>query len=174
MARIRKGCSYHRLERPYTRVSKFRKKSFIRARPVVRVVRFDMGNPKKKFKFTLNLVSKRNIQVRDNALESARQTSNRVLEKSIGTSAYFMRVKSYPHHILRENPVAAGAGADRFSTGMQCAFGKPFGNAARVKKGQTLFELRIDKANLALGRLALTRAAGKLPCSCAVEVKENK
>jgi large subunit ribosomal protein L10e len=174
MARIRKGCAYHRLERPYTRTSKFRKKSFIKANPVVRVVRFDMGNSNKKFKYTLTLVSGRDIQIRDNALESARQTSNRVLEKTLGTSGYFLRVKSYPHHILRENPLASGAGADRFSTGMQKAFGKPIGNAARVKKGQTIFEVKINKANLPLARKAFTRASQKLPCSCTIQIKENK
>jgi large subunit ribosomal protein L10e len=174
MARIRKGCAYHRLERPYTRISKFRKKSFIRASPAKRVVRFNMGDEKKKFRYTLNLTSNRNIQIRDNALESARQTSNRLLEKNLGTTGYFMRVKLYPHHVLRENPLAAGAGADRFSTGMQRAFGKPIGNAARVKEGQVLFEIRVDKQNIELARKALTRASQKLPCSCTVEMKDNK
>lgn len=174
MARIRKGCSYHRLERPYTRISKFRQKSFIRANPTVRVVRFKMGNERKKYHYTVKLISKRDIQVRDNALESARQTSNRLLEKALGTTGYFMHVKVYPFHILRENPVAAGAGADRFSTGMQRSFGKPIGNAARVKKGQVMFELRVNKANLELARKALARAAQKLPCSCTIEIKENK
>ncbi|MBW2979817.1 50S ribosomal protein L16 [Candidatus Woesearchaeota archaeon] len=174
MPRIRKGCSYHKLERPYTRISKFRQKSFIRANPALRVVRFNMGNDKKKYKYTLSLRSNRDIQIRDNALESARQTSNRVLEKVLGAAGYFMKVKLYPHHVLRENPLAAGAGADRFSTGMQKAFGKPLGSAARVKKGQVLFELRVNKASLELARKALTRAAKKLPCSCLIEIKENK
>ena len=46
---------------------------------------------------------------------------------------YFFQLRIYPHHILRENPLAAGAGADRMSTGMKCAFGKPISVAARVK-----------------------------------------
>ena len=85
-----------------------------------------------------------------------------------------MRLKVYPHHILRENPLAAGAGADRFSTGMKASFGKPIGNAARVKKGQVLIELRVGKANIELARTALARATKKLPCSFKVEVVENK
>jgi large subunit ribosomal protein L10e len=174
MPRIRKGSSYHRLERPYTRVSKFRKKSFIRAKPVSRVVRFNMGNIKKKYRYTLKVTSRRDIQIRDNALESARQTSNRLMEKNAGTTGYFMRVKVYPHHVLRENPLAAGAGADRFSTGMQKAFGKPLGNAARVKKGQTIFEFKVDKLYLDLARKACTRAIQKLPCSCLIEIEDNK
>ena len=83
MARIRKACAYRRLERPYTRVSKFRKKSFIRANPNVKVVRFNMGSEKKKYRYTLNLISNKDIQIRDSALESARQTSNRLLEKTL-------------------------------------------------------------------------------------------
>ena len=71
-------------------------------------------------------------------------------------------------------PGAVGAGADRFSTGMQKSFGKPIGNAAQVKKGQVIFEIGIDKANLELAKKALTRAKTKLPCSCIIEVKENK
>ena len=55
MARIRKFTAYRRLERPYTRISKYKKKSFIKANPKHIIVRFNMGNPKKKFKYTLTL-----------------------------------------------------------------------------------------------------------------------
>ena len=72
--------------------------------------------------------------------------------------------------MLRENPIAAGAGADRFSTGMQKAFGKPIGIAAQIKRGQVIFQLSIDKANLALGKSALERASKKLPCNCGIQM----
>ena len=72
MARIRKFVSYRKLERPYTRTSKFKDKSYIRMSPNVAVVRFDSGNLNKKFQYTLNLNSKKDLQIRDNALESAR------------------------------------------------------------------------------------------------------
>jgi large subunit ribosomal protein L10e len=174
MARIRKFVSYRNLERPYTRTSKFRKKSFIRATPNIRVIRFDMGSPKKKFKYILNLISKDSLQIRDNALESARQSSNKVLETNLGQGNYHMKIKLYPYHILRENPVATGAGADRFSTGMQKSFGKPIGSAARVKAGQTLFQVRVNKANINTARKALHNATTKLPCSCSIQIIENK
>ena len=128
----------------------------------------------KKYDYTLKLTSKRDIQLRDNAMESARQVSLRVLEKNLGPTGYFIKLKPYPFHILRENPVAQGAGADRFSTGMQKAFGKPIGNAARIKKGQTIFEVGINKANLDLARKALQRASQKMPCSCLIQVTKNK
>jgi large subunit ribosomal protein L10e len=174
MARIRKFVAYRRLERPYTRVSKFKKKSYVKSTPHKTTVRFDMGKRKKKFEYSLDLVSKADLQIRHNAIESARMTCNRVLENQAGKNAYFLRIAIYPHHILRENPLAAGAGADRFSTGMAHAFGKPISSAARVRKNQILFHLNINKQNLELGKAALKRAAKKLPCSCLLKIKEAK
>jgi large subunit ribosomal protein L10e len=107
------------------------------------------------------------MNIRHNAMEAARMTSNRLLERTIG-KAYHLRIKMYPHHILRENALASGAGADRLSTGMKKSFGKAVGSAARIKFGQTLMELRIDKENIKLGKEALSRAAKKFPCSCKV------
>jgi len=174
MARIRKFVAYRKVERPYTRISKFKKKSYVKSTPHRVTVRFDMGNRKKKYQYSLDLVSKSDLQIRHNSLESARMTSNRILEAQAGKNAYFLRICVYPHHILRENPLAAGAGADRFSTGMAHSFGKPISSAARVKTGQTLFHLGINKQHLELGKLALKRAAHKLPCSCQLKVNKLK
>ncbi len=173
MARIKKFVTWRRLERPYTRISKFKKKSYIKADPNPKIVMFGMGDPKKTFNYRLDLVSRDSMQVRDNALESARQTSNRLLEKLIGPGNFFFRIRIYPHHILRENPLAAGAGADRFSTGMSHSFGKPVGIAARIKKGQKLMSIDVDKAHIAVAKKALKRAYQKLPCSCIIEVKKQ-
>ena len=51
MARIRKFAAYRRIERPYTRISKFKKKSYIKANPKANIIKFAMGNMKKKFPF---------------------------------------------------------------------------------------------------------------------------
>ncbi|RMF07351.1 50S ribosomal protein L16 [Candidatus Woesearchaeota archaeon] len=175
MARLRKGVAYRRLERPYTRKSKFKAKNFVRATPSNKIVRYDMGDPKKDYELTLNLVSKDDIQVRHNAIEAARQTSNRALEKNLGKNAYHLKIRVYPFHVLRENPLATGAGADRMSTGMKMSFGKPIGLAAQVRKGQVLMTLRCNRSALKTAKLALTRAARKLPCSCRIEeVVEKK
>ncbi|MBW2974068.1 50S ribosomal protein L16 [Candidatus Woesearchaeota archaeon] len=174
MARLRKAVAYRRLERPYTRYSKYKKQRFVRARPVCRVVRFDMGNPKRTYDVTLHLVSKIDLQIRDNALESARQTSNRALEKVLGKTGYHLKVRIYPHHVLRENPLAAGAGADRMSTGMAHSFGKVIGIAARIKKGQSIFSVSVNKKDIELGRKALTKASRKLPCQCTILMGEKK
>jgi|TARA_Y100000310_G_scaffold109842_1_gene108304 large subunit ribosomal protein L10e len=174
MAKIRKFVSYRRIERPYTRASKYKEKSFVRASSNIHVVGFELGNLKKRFQYTLKLISKDNLQIRDNALESAKQTSNKLLETNLGLSAYHLKLKPYPHHVLRENPLAAGAGADRFSTGMQRAFGKPMGNAAQIRKNDVIFHISVNKQNLELAKTALTRASKKLPGSCTIQVVENK
>jgi len=172
MVKLRKASAYRRLERPYTRRSKFKSKSYIRANPNIKVVRFDMGNLKKEFPVRVELVADEHINVRHNALESARQTSNRILDKEAGKINYHMKIRAYPHHILRENPLASGAGADRMSTGMKMSFGKAIGSAARVKKGQIIMEVRTDKKFIDIAKKAMTRAKNKMPCSCKILIRE--
>ena len=174
MVRIRKFVAYRRLKRPYTRTSKFKAKAYIRMAPNVKVVRFNSGDPSKTFAYTLNLLSKSDLQIRDNALESARQTSNKLLESYLGLNGFHLKVNVYPYQVLREHALASGAGADRFSSGMAHSFGKPIGVAARVKKGQTIFQLRVDKQNLGIAKQALERASKKLPCSCMIQIIEKK
>ncbi|MBW2966656.1 50S ribosomal protein L16 [Candidatus Woesearchaeota archaeon] len=175
MARIRKFSAYRGVEpRAYTRISKFKEKNFVKASPNINIVNFDMGNPKKKFGYELDLVSKSDLQIRHQAMESARMTCNRLLETVLGKSGYYLKVRFFPFHILRENPLAAGAGADRMSTGMKHSFGKPIGRAAQIRKGQVLFQLKVNKQNLELAKKALKRASHKFPCGCLIEVKELK
>src|SRR4030042_379678 len=112
MARLRKFKCYRQIKRAYTRFSKYRKLSFIRSRPVVRMSRYVSGE-QKDYGAVVHLVSNQRVQIRDHALESARQATNRSLERNVGKGLYFFRVRPYPHHILRENPLASGAGADR-------------------------------------------------------------
>jgi large subunit ribosomal protein L10e len=171
MAKLRKGCAYRRIERPHTRISKYRKKSFVRARPASKIVRFDMGNPSGNFNCTVNLVSKQALQLRHNAIESGRQSANKVLETVLGKSGYYLKIRVYPHHILRENPLASGAGADRMSTGMARAFGKPIGIAAQLKKGQEVVTVKCDRQNVAVAREALKKFVYKWPGKYGVEVQ---
>lgn len=170
MARLRKFKCYRRCKRPYTRFSKYRKLSYVRSRPVVRMSRHVTGQ-QKDYSATLHLVSKKKTQIRDHALESARQTTNRHLERSVGKGLYFFRIRTYPHHIIRENPLAAGAGADRLSTGMSHSYGKSIGRAAQVSVGQEIMTVQLDKAKVPEARRALSKAAYKLPCACKVIVE---
>ncbi len=174
MARIRKFAAYRRLERPYTRMSKFREKSFIRAAPHLVLNKFTMGDPTKEFPIKLNLIAKNPVQIRHNAFESGRMTTNRYLERNLGKKAYCFRIVVYPHHILRENPLASGAGADRMSTGMKCSFGKAISRAAQIKAGQTIFTVWVAESNIEVAKKALDRAKHKFPCSCAVVFDEGK
>jgi len=170
MARIRKFVAYQGLERPYTRISKYNKKNFVRGGfPHMKVIKFDLGDKNGEFDTVIRLNSTRAMNIRHNALESARLTSNRYLEGKL-LKSYHLKIKIYPFHILRENPLASGAGADRMSTGMKKSFGKIIGSAARVKVGQTLMEVRVNKENIKIGKEALKRASKKMPCSCRVNV----
>jgi large subunit ribosomal protein L10e len=170
MAKLMKAVAWRKLERPYTRKSKYRQKAYVRSVPTNKVIKFVMGSERKEFDLKILLKSDADIQIRHNALEAARKTANKHLEtKAIG--AYFLRLRVYPHHVLRNNPLAAGAGADRMSTGMAHSFGKAVGIAARVKKGQVVFEARVNKDKVAVGKEALNRAKRKMPCSFTVVVE---
>lgn len=164
MVKLRKGVAYRRIERPYTRRSKYKQLSYVRSIPVSKVVRYDMGNPGKDFAHRLQLLSKADLQIRHNAIESARIACVRVLEQNLGKSGFHFQIRIYPHHILRENPLAAGAGADRMSTGMQRSFGKCIGVAAQVKKGKEIFIVEVEKQNLEVARQALKAASYKFAC----------
>jgi len=166
---LRPGRATRTLKRPWTRVSRKKpRKSYVVGAPYSRIHIFDMGNPHKEYDVNLWLTVERSVQIRDNALESARVVANKFLEKVIGPENYFMKVLVYPHHILREHSMATGAGADRFSSGMRKAFGKPSGRAVQVKKNQRIFSLKVDKKNLETGKKALKRAQLKLPTPCRI------
>jgi large subunit ribosomal protein L10e len=172
MARLRKWLCYRDHKRPYTRYSKYKKYCFVRARPANRISRYTTGT-QGTFPITVHLLAKSALQIRDAALESARVASNRIMENALGKSGFFMQMRVYPHHIVRENPLASGAGADRLSTGMAHNYGKPIGIAAQIKKGQPIFTIKTLKEHLLLARKAMKRASYKLPCSCQILVEEK-
>lgn len=173
MARLRRFRAYRPVKRPYTRISKFKKKSFIRMSPARKVTRFDMGNASAQFGLTLELVPKDNLQIRQEAMESARQTSIRWLEKKLAKNAFHFKIRKYPYHILREKSLALGAGADRVSTGMQKPFGKPTGVAVQLKAGDKFFTVDVDEPAVEVARKALERASKKMPCSFSIRVVKN-
>lgn len=130
--------------------------------PNCRVTQFDTGNLRAEFPFSLTLDTEEAAQVRDIALEAARVSAVRVLEK-MAPNGYHLKVRRYPHQVLREHKMAMGAGADRISDGMRRAFGKPVGHAVRAAIGTALLTVYTDKANLGVAREALRKAAHKLP-----------
>lgn len=172
MAKLIRAGAWRRLERPYTRKSKYRKKAFVRAVPANKIVKYEMGNLSAPFPYVVRLHSSVDVQVRHNALESARKSVNRLLEMKLSRKGYKFKFRVYPHHILRNNPLASGAGADRMSTGMKMSFGKAVGIAARVHKDQPIMEVYCLGKDLALAKKALTRARHKFPSGGYLEVEK--
>jgi len=173
MAKLRKGVAYRKLERPYTRKSKYRKQNFVRANPHNLIVKYEMGSPR-KYPVVLHLIVDEDVQLRHNAVEAGRKSANKLLETKLQRN-FFLKFRLFPHHVLRENPLASGAGADRMSTGMKMSFGKPIGVAAQCKKGKVIAELHLEEKDLATGVLALKRMQYKIPVHCLIErVVEKK
>ena len=130
--------------------------------PNSKIARFSTGQASPDYDYMLKLVSTEKVQIRHNAIEAARVAANKKLTP-IGENAYFLRVKVYPHVILRENKMIATAGADRLQEGMRKAWGKPIGLAARVMPGSVILELQVKKENLEKAKDAMKSASTKLP-----------
>lgn len=128
----------------YTRVSSNPGDSFITGIPANKINLYDMGNLTAEFNTQLSIASVKDIQVRHNAMEAARIIVQKNLEKTLGVSNFHFKVNTYPHHVIRENVMATGAGADRVQQGMRQAFGKPVGRAARLHTGQALFTVYVN------------------------------
>jgi len=137
---IRKASSYSKKrDRPYTRTSRNKNKAYIKTVPQVKIAKSTSGDAGMfnagKLPFTIKLVAAEGCQIRDNAIEACRM----YLVKQMDTNAlgqYYMTVKIYPHHLMRENKSAGGmAGADRISTGMTQSFGVVIGRSAMVPPG---------------------------------------
>ncbi len=173
MATLRRGHCCTPVKRAYTRKSKYRRKNYIRAVPTNKVIRYDMGEKSKVFPFKVELAVKDPIQIRHNALESCRQIINRNLMRLIGQDYYF-KLNVYPHQVIRENKMLTGAGADRMQTGMQRAFGTPTGVAARLKKKQTVFSVKVEKENIDHAKAALKKATPRLPGTFTINIVELK
>ncbi len=140
--------------------------------PGVKVVQFDMGNLKEDFPVKLTLAAEEACQIRDNALESARVTANRFLLREVGRLDFHLKLRVYPHQVLRENKQATGAGADRVSDGMRSAFGKTVGTAARVQAGQKIMTLGVNPQHFLKAKRALARAGKKLPTPYRIVVEK--
>jgi len=170
MAKLRKFVTYRTIERPFTRRSKYSKKNFVKVYPSSKIQRFQTGDAARKFRYRFFVNAKANVQIRHNALEAARLTAVKILEKQLGKDNFFVKMRVFPHHILRENPLAAGAGADRMSTGMAHSYGKNVSSAAQLKVGQPVFEVNVDDSGLKTAKLAMKRISYKLPCKCTIEI----
>jgi len=131
--------------------------------PGSKVVQFDMGNTKQEFPVEISIQADEACQIQNKALEAARMTVNRKLQKEIGRMNYHFKLRTFPHQVLRENKQATGAGADRVSEGMRLAFGKAVGTAARIQERQKIFTVYTTEDYLEKAKKALNTAGYKLP-----------
>ena len=152
----------------------YTRRDFVEGVPGTRVTFFDMGNPAGDFPIEMSLVAREAGQIRHNAIEAARIAANRLLETKVGKERYHLKIRIYPHQILRENPMAIGAGADRISDGMRLAFGRPIGTAARISVGQRVITVRAAEGFGPVAKESLQRAAGKLPLICRLVVEKGE
>ncbi len=141
--------------------------------PHSKIRRFTMGSPGKDFDYMVELVSLKGCQIRHQALEAARIAANRVLEPGLGVSNFHLKIKPYPHHVIREKKRINVAQADRFQEGMRLAFGSPVGQAARVERRDRIIYIEVDEEGLDTAKEALERASNKLPVSTKTFVVEN-
>src|SRR6187200_2439437 len=142
---------------PYVR------REYIAGKPQIKIARFSSGQAKNDYDYKIELLATAKIQLRHNALESARLAANKTMAKA-GDMSFFSTLKVYPHVILRENKMIATAGADRLQEGMRRAFGKATGLAARVERGRTIYEAHVTKENLELAKKAFKVASSKVGC----------
>ncbi|MFH1588044.1 MAG: 50S ribosomal protein L16 [Candidatus Diapherotrites archaeon] len=173
---LRPGHCYHDpdKDRAYTRYAKrVPKKNFIGAVPGLRTRQFNMGNAQKQYEKLINLIIDERILIRDNAIESIRMLINRKLVKLLGKDGFFIKIRVYPFHILRENKQAQGAHADRIQTGMSHAFGKAIGRAVRAKKGQALLSVLALEKDVKNVKEILKGAKSRLPCKVKIEVTDD-
>ena len=176
---LRRAAAYSKRKvRPFTRVSRVKSKTYIKVVPHNKVAKYAMGNQQAsnsgKHGFSVKLISEEKVQIRDNALESARMYVSKVLDTEM-PGEYFFAVKVYPHHILRENKTAAGAGADRLSSGMKHSYGVVIGRAAIVNPQKEIFFITCTTEKGArIVRETLAKIKSKLPCNTKIVFEKTK
>lgn len=168
------------VRKPGSMYRNVRQRSFTRRKymggvPGSQVIHYDMGDKANSdaFPIRISLLAEEKCQIRHTALEAARITANRHLTSDTGKMGFYMKLRVYPHEVLRENKQATGAGADRVSSGMRRAFGKNVGTAARVKPMQRIFTVAVEKHNFEAAKKALWHAGQKLPTPFRIVVDQG-
>lgn len=162
--------------RMYTRVTgpAYTRKKFMGGVPYPKITTFTLGNQKKTFDVEFRMIAEETCQIRHIALEAARVSINRKLLEHLGPENYYLQIRPYPHHVLREHKMATGAGADRISSGMKLAFGRPVGTAARVSSGDIIMVARTNAEGARFLKQALEKGSIKLPTPCRIQVTKGR
>ncbi|MBI5229228.1 50S ribosomal protein L16 [Candidatus Micrarchaeota archaeon] len=152
---------HHPIGQVWARISQKKpRKSYVKGAPHPKVRQYDMG-ALKGYEIEVDLIADAEVQLRDNALEAARMMANKYLEKHVSGN-YYLKLRKYPHYVVREHSALGVAGADRISKGMKLAFGKPKGRALKLLAGEILFSARVAKKDLTIVKEAFRRAKLKL------------
>ena len=158
---------------PYTR------REYISGIPGSKIAQHQMGDRQSDgddYPIQISLVLEEECQLRHGSIEASRLSANRYLIKELGEGNYKMVLRKFPHHVIRENKQATGAGADRVSDGMRQAFGKIVGTAARIDQGERLFTAYCDPDQADEVKEAYRRAYNKIspPCRIVIERGEEQ
>ena len=160
----------------YRNISKraYTRREYMGGVPGSKIVQFEMGNLAQEFPTQVDLLVEEACQIRHSSLEAARISINRRLMKEVGRANFHFKVRVFPHHVLRENKQATGAGADRVSEGMRLAFGKAVGTAARVMPNQMIFTVFSTPQYLDKVKDALRHGGHKLPSPSHLKISTIK
>jgi large subunit ribosomal protein L10e len=178
---IRKALAYSKKKIvPYTRKSmKVKHLNYIKAVPNQKVTKFNMGNMKKEvrgeYKNYIYVIAGINVQIRDMALEAARQMLNNKLTKKLADN-YSLLCKPYPHHVIRENKTfSGGSKGERVQSGMAHSFGTTMFRSAIVKMNSPIFIVGYaNKKDTNEIRALCKGASAKLPCPVHIIYEEKK
>ncbi len=162
MAKLRPARCIREPKLPYTRISRYKRKSYVKTSLGTKVVQFVSGNINKKFDAYVRVLASKTMVIRDNALEAARVAANKYLSEQLTDQGFRLQVVAYPHYFIREHKLAAIAQADRYTRGMSLAFGKVTGRGVHLKVGTEIFRIEVDKNNLEHAMKAAELIEGKL------------
>jgi large subunit ribosomal protein L10e len=155
----------------------YTRREYITGIPGSKIAQHNMGDLQADpddYPVHISLEVEEELQIRHGSLEAARLSANRLMLKEAGEGNYKMVLRKFPHHVIRENKQATGAGADRVSDGMRQAFGKPVGTAARVGKDETIFTIYCDVEDADTAKDALRRAYNKMSPPCRIVVEKGE
>ena len=165
----------------YREISKpaYTRREYITGIPGSKIAQHKMGDidaDPDDYPVQISLVTEEECQIRHGSLEASRLSANRHLLKTLGEGNYKMILRKFPHHVLRENKQATGAGADRVSDGMRLSFGKIVGTAARIQAGDRIFTIWCELEDADVAKEALRRSYNKIspPCRIVVERGEKE
>lgn len=158
---------------PYTRKSMKAEDNYIKGAPAPRVTQYEQGARNKEFGKSIVLTVDEDCSIQSEALEAGRVAASSHLSKVMDPEEdFFLKIKPYPHHVLRYHPLAGVAQADRYYEGMRKPFGRPIGRAAIVDEDQVIYRVEVDEGDVQEARKAMERANHKMPVSCRVKVVE--